>query len=159
MRYPVSAVGDVHHLVSSPVGAFALPIIQLEAAMYLERCRSCAAVFVRATTIALASVCLGTAACRSAPRPPEICLGNEVLAVRNDTGESVDIYETRGGISRIIGTAGAGRTEFAVPPAPERGGYRGRRTRDGQWITRAFGGRYGSSRIRLQIECVGPRVR
>ena len=109
---------------------------------------------------ALAAMCLGAMACRSAPRAPETCLGDEVLAVRNDTGESLDIYEVRGGTYRIIGTAGAGRTEFALPVETlHASSFSARRTRDGRWMTRAFGGRYGSSRIAIQVECVGRKVR
>lgn len=56
-------------------------------------------------------------ACQSAPSPrPTPCNGPEVLVVRNETGEPVDVYALRG-LDPIVnvGTAGTGRTEFPLP--------------------------------------------
>jgi hypothetical protein len=92
---------------------------------------------------------LGAAACASAPRnaPPGdvgVCTGPEVLVVRNETGAPVEIYEVRGSLRTLIGTAHPGPTEFSLIPA---GGVR-----------RSFwgwpaGGRRAMSRLRMQVVC------
>ena len=82
----------------------------------------------RARTIAIATIAWSLVpplACRSAspPRANEPCLGKEILAVRNETGETIEVYMMRGGTSQIIGSAGAGRTELDLPPDADRGVY------------------------------------
>ena len=105
-------------------------------------------------------VCLVvTAACRSAPRAPDPCLGTPYLAVRNETGDAMDIYMVRGGSRQVLGTVGQGRTELGLPPeAAGKVSFQGRRVRDGRWIARAFGGRDDQARLDMSVECSGGRT-
>jgi hypothetical protein len=113
-----------------------------------------------ALVITLGSLAIA-GACRTAPRAepaPEICLGQEVLAVNNLTQRSVDVYEARGGNSRIIGTVSSGRTEFPLPPETNRAaGYWARLTNDDRVSTRSKSGR-NRLRVDLKVECVGKKV-
>ena len=93
--------------------------------------------------------------CSSAPRR-EVCLGQEYLVVRNETGESVDIYMTRGSLSHIVGTVGTGRTELSFPRSDQKGYFRGRLSRNGRWIQVSKVN--AASRFDIQVECSGPRV-
>jgi hypothetical protein len=96
--------------------------------------------------------------CRSAQRKEEVCLGNEFLGVRNETGESVDIFMVSDGLQRIVGTVGSGRTELPLPPETARNvSFQGRRTRDGRWLT--VGHRAGdpTARLTIQVQCDTPR--
>ena len=96
--------------------------------------------------------------CRSAPRREEICLGNEYLGVRNETGESVDIYAVRGGTSQMVATVGAGRTELPLPPKTEESVYfRGRRTSDGRWLNNGHRAGDPTARLTIQVQCDTPR--
>ena len=114
---------------------------------------------LRARTIAMAIIVwslVPTLACRSAapPRAGEPCLGKEILAVRNETGETIEVYMVRGGTSQIIGSAGAGRTELDLPPGADRGVYyQTRRARDGQILAGMTARQYGD-RLQLQVECL-----
>jgi hypothetical protein len=75
------------------------------------------------------------------------------LAVRNETGESIDVYMVRDGTAQIIGSAGAGRTELELPPTAGRGAYyQARRSRDGQILAGMTARRFGD-RLQLQVEC------
>jgi ABC-type sugar transport system ATPase subunit len=94
-------------------------------------------------------------ACSSAPRR-EVCLGQEYLVVRNETGESVDIYMTRGSLSHIVGTVGTGRTELSFPGYDREGYFRGRLSRNGRWIQASKTN--AASRFDIQVECSEPRV-
>ena len=102
-------------------------------------------------------VCWAPLACRSVPREAAnpTCTGDQVLAVRNETGEALDVYMTRpGGGSMVLGSVGPGRTEFILPPLtpPTAGGrgFQGRRS-NGQWV-------FGSRRRQLtfEVECASP---
>jgi len=96
--------------------------------------------------------------CRSTPSKEDVCLGNEFLGVRNETGESVDIYVVSDGLQRIVGTVGTGRTELPLPPETARNvSFRGRRTSDGRWLT--VGHRAGdpTARLTIQVQCDTPR--
>jgi hypothetical protein len=110
--------------------------------------------------VALGSLAIA-GACRTAPRAEpasEICLGQEVLAVNNLTQNSVDVYEVRGGNSRIIGTVSSGRTEFPLPPETNRAaGYWARLTNNDRVSTRSKSGR-NRLRVDLKVECVGKKV-
>ena len=88
-----------------------LPVRPLNSIRYplIERIGRRSAVSAIAAAVAFGVLSIGTA-CRTAPRTrpaPELCLGQEVLAVNNLTQRSVDVYEVRGGNSRIIGTVGS----------------------------------------------------
>jgi hypothetical protein len=89
-------------------------------------------------------------ACRSVPRERAnpTCTGDEFLAVRNETGELVEVYMVRPGSRVSLGTAGAGRTEFTLPPGTARGsGFQGRRS-NGDWV---FGAR--GRQLTFVVEC------
>ena len=113
----------------------------------------------RARTIAIATIAwdlVPPLACRSAspPRANEPCIGKEILAVRNETGETIQAYMMRGGTSQIIGSAGAGRTELDLPPGADRDVYyQARRARDGQILAGMTARQYGD-RLQLQVECL-----
>jgi hypothetical protein len=110
-------------------------------------------------SLAVVLTCVFVAiACRSTQRKEEICLGNEYLGVRNETGEPVDIYMVRSGSSQMVATVGAGRTELPLPPKTEENVYfRGRRTSNGQWLN--VGHRAGdpTARLTIQVQCDTPR--
>jgi hypothetical protein len=59
---------------------------------------------------------LGVAAsCRSAPpRPAEECTGQSFLVVQNQTHGPLDILLVKGTHNQIVGSAGPGRTTFAL---------------------------------------------
>ena len=101
---------------------------------------------------ALLALCVPLA-CRSAPREREsanqVCEGKELLAVRNETGDALDIYMMGEGKNLNLGTAGPGRTEFILPPRTAGGrGFQGRRP-NGDVV-------FGSARRRqltFEVEC------
>ena len=110
--------------------------------------------------VALGSLAIA-GACRTAPRAepaPEVCLGQKVLAVNNLTQKSVDVYEVRGGNSRIIGTVSSGRTEFPLPPETNRAaGYWARLTDNDRVSTRSKSGQ-NRLRVDFKVECIGKKV-
>ena len=110
-------------------------------------------------SLAVALVCVLVATgCRSAPRREEVCLGNEYVSVRNDTGESVDVYAVREGTSQMVATVGIGSTERPLPPANDRNVYyRGRRTSDGRWLTGGHRAGDPTARLTIQVRCDTPR--
>lgn len=66
----------------------------------------------------------GLAACaagaaRSAPAP---CAGTEAVVVRNETGGSIDVYQTDGTTVSILGTVGTGTSTLGL--LPRTGGFR-----------------------------------
>jgi hypothetical protein len=108
-----------------------------------------------AVVLACVFVAIG---CRSAPRREEICLGNEYLGVRNDTGEPVDIYMVSGGLYRIVATVGTGRSELPLPPETNRNvSYQGRRTKDGRLLTVGHRAKGPTARLTIQVQCDTPR--
>lgn len=137
-----------------------IPPLDSDTQSLIERRRRRGGVFPSVVAIALGLLAIG-GACRTAPRAqpaPEICLGQEVLAVNNLTQNSVDVYEVRGGNSRIIGTVSSGRTEFPLPPETNRAaGYWARLTNNDRVSTRSKSGR-NRLRVDLKVECVGKKV-
>ena len=61
---------------------------------------------------------LSVGACATVQRQGgrEVCMATEVLHVRNETPGPIEVYSVRGSIESLLGTAGAGATEFPLPP-------------------------------------------
>src|SRR5688572_13052372 len=84
---------------------------------------------------------VGTGACASAPRAGEreVCVGSEVLIVRNDSGRELDIYEVRGSSQTLLGTVGPGPTELGLTPASDARRYFVARS-GSQWLNASRSG-------------------
>jgi len=98
-------------------------------------------------------VLLAPLACRTVPRERAnpTCTGDELVAVRNETGEVLDVYLLRPGSSMLLGTVGPGRTDFLLPPRTGiQRGFQGRRS-NGQWVSGAFGGK--GKQLAFEVEC------
>ena len=110
-------------------------------------------------TVAIVVACVAlTMACRTTPRREDVCLGERYVGVQNDTGEPVDVYMVKGGISRLVATVSAGTTELPLPSGSDAGGvYRGRRQKDGRWINAGHRSGNLTARLTFQEKCDTPR--
>ena len=91
--------------------------------------------------------------CRTVPRETAnpTCTGDERVAVRNETGELLDVYMLRPGSTMLLGTVGPGRTDFILPPGTGvQRGFQGRKS-NGQWVSAAFGGK--GKQLGFEVEC------
>jgi hypothetical protein len=108
---------------------------------------------LRSAALTLCVLC-ALLGCRSVPREAAnpTCPGDQVLAVRNETGEALDVYMSRpGGGKMVLGSVGPGRTEFVLPalqPGTKGGrGFQGRSS-NGQWV---FGRK--ARQLTFDVEC------
>ena len=97
-------------------------------------------------------------ACHPRPRSAsEPCLGKEYLVVRNDSRETVDVFqEHEQSKYDLIGTVGPGVSELQFPSGQARAGrYVARRIGDGRWMASTSGGTRGT--VSFDVECTVAR--
>ena len=93
-------------------------------------------------------------ACQPRPRTAsEPCLGKEHLVVRNDSRETVDVFQEHEQAKYdLIGTVGPGVSELQFPTGRARSGrYIARTIGDGRWMATASGG--GRGNVSFDVAC------